>query len=326
MKPGDAFNPRFEACGFHPEEIVSRRRDLTDGQKWLYDRLVGWARSSDGERANEHAGEVWRSQENLAFELGKSTKQIGRDLAKLESEDLLGHRKRDGRKSNTYFFRFHPDFEQTSTSPQQGLATPIEQTPVSVQRQVTETPGSDLNGHLRPVRSHLNGHPRPPNQQDLNQQSHTHQESGQFEKVAKLRTVPTERARDSCKNHAKHGSERENEFSMRGWESSEEFEIWWMQLVCKHPNKNRNGAAKTLATKLVRNGTLTRTEFEKGYAALTNSDRWREQNGRFVPNLWQLLDDRLWKHASASTDLLPIPAGSETYEGAEDYLRRQGIQ
>src|ERR1700687_1445403 len=133
MKPGDAFNPRFESCGFHPEEIVSRRHDLTDGQKWLSHRLIVWARSSDGERPNEHAGEVWRSQTNLAFELGKSAKQIGRDLAKLESVDLLGHRKRDGRKSNTYFFLFHSDFERTSTSPQPGPALRAEGTPLSAQ-------------------------------------------------------------------------------------------------------------------------------------------------------------------------------------------------
>jgi len=118
MKPGDVFNPRFEACSVHPEEVVSRRRDLTDGQKYLYHRLVGWARSTDGHRPNERAGEVWRSHDNIAIELGKSSKQVGRDLAKLESERLISHHKRDGHKSNTYVFLFHEDFELIPASSQ----------------------------------------------------------------------------------------------------------------------------------------------------------------------------------------------------------------
>src|SRR5690242_5042731 len=100
MHPNEPFNPRFEACGFHPEEIVARRRDLTVGQKWLYDRMVRWSRASAGERKNERAGEVWRAHDNIGFELGKSAKQIGRDLARLEAVGLLRHRVRDGRKSN----------------------------------------------------------------------------------------------------------------------------------------------------------------------------------------------------------------------------------
>jgi len=131
MKPGDVFNPRFEACSVHPEEVVSRRRDLTDGQKYLYHRLVGWARSTDGHRPNERAGEVWRSHDNIAIELGKSSKQVGRDLAKLESERLISHHKRDGRKSNTYVFLFHEDFELIPASSQTVEASEFERTPAS---------------------------------------------------------------------------------------------------------------------------------------------------------------------------------------------------
>ena len=133
VKPGEVFNPRYEACSFHPEEIVSRRRDLTDGQKYLYHRLVGWARSTDGQRPNERAGEVWRSHDNIATELGKSAKQIGRDLAKLEAKRLIDHRKRDRRKLNTYVFLFHEDFEQTPTSSQTVNAGEIERTRMSAQ-------------------------------------------------------------------------------------------------------------------------------------------------------------------------------------------------
>src|SRR5258708_37808349 len=68
---GEPFNPRCQSCGFHPEEIVARRHDLTDGQKWLSDRLVRWARPNDGARENERAGEVWRCPANMAEELRK---------------------------------------------------------------------------------------------------------------------------------------------------------------------------------------------------------------------------------------------------------------
>ena len=36
MTVGEPFNPRYGTCGFHPEEIVSKRQDLTGGQKLLY--------------------------------------------------------------------------------------------------------------------------------------------------------------------------------------------------------------------------------------------------------------------------------------------------
>jgi hypothetical protein len=159
MKPGDAFNPRFEACGFHPEEIVARRRDLTDGQKWLYDRLVRWARSTSGQRPNERAGEVWRSHANIAMELGKSAKRVGRDLAKLEAERLLGHHKRDGRRSNTYVFLFHADFEGTPMATQKEHSPEVEPPPMSTQKPGEVPRTANLNGHPRRISVDLNGHP-----------------------------------------------------------------------------------------------------------------------------------------------------------------------
>ncbi|HEV2201724.1 MAG TPA: hypothetical protein VGR73_18035 [Bryobacteraceae bacterium] len=167
MKPGQPFNPRFEACGFHPEEIVARRRDLADGQKWLYDCMVRWARASDGEREKERAGEVWRSRENMASELGKSAKQVGRDVARIEVAGLMTHRKRDGRKANTYVFLHHIAFVRTSTSSQTEGRGEIEPTPVTGQ---TTDPASScpvVIGRPRPVRSDLTGHARPTNQKEL---------------------------------------------------------------------------------------------------------------------------------------------------------------
>lgn len=94
---------RGEACGFFPDEIVGRRKDLTASQKLLYARMARWARLDHGERYNERPAEVWRSHANMAEELGMSSRQIRRDAARLEAVGLLGHHDRDGRKSHTYF-------------------------------------------------------------------------------------------------------------------------------------------------------------------------------------------------------------------------------
>src|SRR5258708_23262942 len=107
---GEPFNPRCQSCGFHPEEIVARRHDLTDGQKWLSDRLVRWARPNDGARENERAGEVWRSPENMAEELGQAPRPLGPHPAKLLALHPRTHPRRDRRHSHTYSFLFHPSF------------------------------------------------------------------------------------------------------------------------------------------------------------------------------------------------------------------------
>jgi len=60
MTIGEPFNS-LEACGFHPEEIISRRHNLTDGQRFLYERVVRRARARDGDRANERALIVGRA-------------------------------------------------------------------------------------------------------------------------------------------------------------------------------------------------------------------------------------------------------------------------
>jgi len=324
MSPRAQFNPRFEACGFHPEEIVARRRDLTAGQKLLYDRLVRWARVSHGERSNERAGEVWRSQPNIAQELAKSSKQVARDLAKLESIGLLGHKNSDGRKSNTYFFLFHPDFERTSMSSQTGPVRQVEQTPVSVQMESNGTGSSDLNGHPRPVTSSLNGHPRPSNQKVVNQQSHTPQHYESSEEGTKPSTGP----RASANSLREKQTPPRRGFPAGGWNSPTDFDAWWTQLVRIHPNRNSNALARTLAMKLIAAGILKRSEFDDGYSALATSqvDRWAEQSGRYAPNLHKLLEDRLWQHARDPVQRIPMQQSVSSYEGADAYLTRCGIQ
>jgi hypothetical protein len=37
---GEPFNPWHKACGFYPPDVVARQRNLTDGQKRLYERAL----------------------------------------------------------------------------------------------------------------------------------------------------------------------------------------------------------------------------------------------------------------------------------------------
>ena len=179
MKIGEPFNPRAKDLGFFPAEIVDKRRDLTNGQKLLYHRMVGWARLEDGERHNERAGEVWRSHETIADDLGKCERQIRRDLEALETAGLLDRRKRDGRKSNTYFFLFHPSFDRTSESAQ--TASAPKECPVAT-------------GRPCPPKFDLSGRPSPANHKAFNHklESSWSEDSGQWkEQEAKPATAET---------------------------------------------------------------------------------------------------------------------------------------
>lgn len=101
----------------------------------------------------------------------------------------------------------------------------------------------------------------------------------------------------------------EDRWEGTGWKGLEEFETWWSGMVRKHPNKNRNGLAKTKAIDLIEQRVLKRGEFELGYSALAaaNADRWTEQNGRFATNLWDLLEDRLWQHSGDEEQVCSAP-------------------
>lgn len=109
-----------------------------------------------------------------------------------------------------------------------------------------------------------------------------------------------------------------NDWPRGGWQDSEDFERWWMGIVEGHPNKNRNGIAKTKAVELVLTGVLNRNQFDEGYrkARTSAADRWTEQHGRYAPNLWQFLDDLAWKFTA------PARPPTPDYQSAEDYLRR----
>jgi hypothetical protein len=61
-------------------------------------------------------GAFWYSFDAMAAELGKSTRQVKRDMAELEKRGLMQHERRGKRISNLYRFLYHPMFEGEVTS------------------------------------------------------------------------------------------------------------------------------------------------------------------------------------------------------------------
>ena len=106
-KIGDLFDPSYKICGFYPPDIVGRRTDLTDGQKRLYDRGVRWA----GRNAV-----FWCSFEFMGRELGKSPRQLKRDMAQLQKLGLIRRQRRGKRQSNVYSFVYHSMFESSRST------------------------------------------------------------------------------------------------------------------------------------------------------------------------------------------------------------------
>src|SRR5271165_1291758 len=91
---GQPFNPSRKICGFYAPDVVGRQRDLTDGSKRLYERGVRWAGNK---------GSFWYGFDTMAAELGKSPRQVKRDMADLERYGLISHARRR-RQSNRYLF------------------------------------------------------------------------------------------------------------------------------------------------------------------------------------------------------------------------------
>jgi helix-turn-helix protein len=169
MKSGDPFNPWSGGCGFFPQDVVGRQsrltnasgnpKPITDGPKRLYERLVRFAGRD---------GKCFPGQEKLAAELGKSVRQVRRDLAELEAFGLIRHAWRDGRRSNTYEFLWHGIFEseRTCMSAQSGDEHSVERTSLSGQNSEPAWKAENLNGHPGPFErtysTDLSGRVRPP--------------------------------------------------------------------------------------------------------------------------------------------------------------------
>jgi hypothetical protein len=67
-------------------------------------------------------GYFWHSFEAMGEALGKSGRQMKRDMAKLESIGLVAHVRRGNRESNVYTFLFHPMFSEVEKSPSDGTS------------------------------------------------------------------------------------------------------------------------------------------------------------------------------------------------------------
>ena len=102
----------------------------------------------------------------MASELGKSERQIRRDLTALESLGLIRCRHRDRRKSNTYQFLLHTIFESSSVPGEPAGKCPVDRTSTAGQT----TFASHLSGHSRPVKvsaQSANVRSRPDNSNNL---------------------------------------------------------------------------------------------------------------------------------------------------------------
>jgi hypothetical protein len=126
---GEPFNPCHKVCGFYPPDVVGRQRDLTDGQKRLYERSVRWAGKN---------GNFWRSFPNIAQELGKSVRQVKDDMATLEEKRLIEHTRRR-RQSNVYHFLWHRIFQERSPA-HQGVSLKVQDSTLEVQDSVNNGP------------------------------------------------------------------------------------------------------------------------------------------------------------------------------------------
>jgi biotin operon repressor len=147
---GEPFNPWQGSCGFWPADIVDRQRELGDGPKRVYRRLKSYAGKN---------GSCFPSQQTLAADLGKSERQVRRDLDELESAGLIAAKLRNGRRSNTYQFLWHSMFERTPTSGQandlSGHGCPVDETSADRAK-------PHLSGRDRTDKTGVTGHPCPP--------------------------------------------------------------------------------------------------------------------------------------------------------------------
>lgn len=111
-----------------------------------------------------------------------------------------------------------------------------------------------------------------------------------------------------------------------GWEGPEAFEQYWREFVRKHGKANKSGVALTYAADLIGQGKLKRPDFEAGYDAWSKSEQWTKENGRYKPNLWDFLNDRLWLSPPAVLDEPPEPRSVSDDDGlipmGEEEFRR----
>lgn len=163
MVVGEPFNPYRKTCGLYTPDVLRRQRwvrdrdgkqrRVTPGQKELYERLVRFAGTN---------GRCFPSEDTLGRELGKSERQVRRDLVALESFGLMRWGRRDRRKSNSYEFLWHEVFEACHIACERTDQRPHEQ-----------FSAKEPTGRPRPLESHWQDRNVPP-QPDISGDSSGH--------------------------------------------------------------------------------------------------------------------------------------------------------
>ncbi len=303
LEVGQPFNPWRVSCGFYPPDCLSRlrgvvilgtRHRLTDGHKNLFIRLV--------RRAGQD-GRCFPSYASLAADLGRSVRQVKTWVADLEAFGLIRHRRRGrghgGRGlENEYTFLWHQIYE---VRPQTRI------------RIMKCNPGN-FEVQDSPVLKCKNEHPlyKEEARTEEARTSSSDQRSGPAE--APPSTGVSARTRGDSEANPQPPSPV---WPIGGWASEADFDAWWNALVWRHPNRNRNAEAKGKALDLILAGVLARADFDAGYAVAKSQagERWKEQGGRFAPNLSRFLEDRAWQHQQ--------PTVTETaFCSADEYWRR----
>jgi hypothetical protein len=325
LEPGETFNPWREACGFYVPDVIGRLRSLTDGQKRLYERLVRYAGRD---------GHCYPSQQRLAEDLGKSDRQIRRDLEKLEELRFIGHSFREGRRSNTYVFLWHEAIENQgkiasadpATDDLTGQPCPLNETTERTSTSGQKPQPDDLTGHLRPVKdaavhydpgfertstSGLSGHPRPTNSV---QEKHTLSQSVSKVQRAGESDVPAKSLRlgrlELLPERSRPGMEPVTVRSEGGG---------FQEFQSQYPEPKRNVKIESGCRAYI--GRIHGTPGEhrrlmEGLARYNASADWQralsQSGGRFIPSMERFIGDGMY--------LDHPPAAEEASDGYDGYL------
>ncbi len=291
VKVGDSFNPHRRFNGVFVPLGLLRFKEIGDGAKLLYGRLCLFAGKN---------GECFAERTALAKEMGVSVATIGRQLEELVNAEFIRRVRRGRGRTALCQFLWHPALESCERA---------------------HSDSAKMRGQEAPKSAELRHQEEAQTAQECVPDSailrHTIKEDKipLKDSLAAVRVCesPLRRERPSFFKRQQH-----SDWPCGGWQDLEDFELWWQRVVDGHPNKNKNGIAKTKALELLFAGVLKRTEFDEGYlnARTAAGERWTEQHGRYAPNLWQFLDDMAWKFTA------PVIPPAAEYQSAEDYLRR----
>ena len=98
MEVGKRFNPYNLFHGCYVPEWLARRREISQGAKLLYGRLIRFAGKN---------GKCNPRSDILSNELGVSRRQIVEYLKELKEHELIEAERKGRGRSNDYFFLFH---------------------------------------------------------------------------------------------------------------------------------------------------------------------------------------------------------------------------